>query len=124
MQQNKKREGSMRKTLLILQLCLILSFCLQAMENDLETSFNPHFDKALERLREAITETKLIDQEELRTSIVSTLEKEKQWLLRNESGRAERGLYLSENIDEIICECMDGASKEKITKLFLLWLSN
>lgn len=101
----------MKKTLLILQLCLTLPFCLQAQWNT-----NPHFNKALDHLEEAILEAEQIDQEELRISVVSTLEKEQQWFLTHKSGMAEHGLCLAENIDEIICECMDGASKEKIIK--------
>lgn len=104
------------KIIILLSGILVLVFSLQGEECGLS---NSNFCKALGYLDEAITEAHHINQEELRDCIVSFLKKEKQELLKNKSESADRALFLSESIDEIMCDCRNGELRGQIGKLLL-----
>jgi hypothetical protein len=112
----RKNKVNLMKIFALFSLCLILVFSLQAQGSDVS---NSNFSAALGYLDEAITEARHIDQEELRNSVVSLLEKEKKWLLKNEAERADRALFLSESIDEVMCDCSNGELRGRIGKLLL-----
>jgi|688.fasta_scaffold06320_4 hypothetical protein len=109
----------MRTKVFSLQLCLFFAFT-QAQEQDSKANNDIHLVKALEYFDQAINEAKSIKNDISSKSVVQILQLEKDELLKHREETAERVIYFSENIDELICEHVDGPTREKIGILITL----